>query len=104
MRAGGTTTGCANAGSNLLNPGIVYGSAELNNGNVTSETLVTNTPLNLTQNYGFDAVNRLLSASEVSGGTAPWMQNYLYDAARYRHSTFKAIAFATTKPNKCWEP
>ena len=34
--------------------------------------------VNLTQNYTYDAYDRILSATET-GGTSEWTQNYLYD-------------------------
>ena len=69
--------------------GFTYGSSGHNSGNLTQQTIQTiaapNPPpgvsvpaLNLTQNYGYDAYDRLLSAAE-SGGSSEWTQNYLYD-------------------------
>jgi RHS repeat-associated protein len=70
--------------------GFTYGAAGKNNGNLTQQTIVTtaapNPPpgvsipaVNLTQTYGYDAYDRLLTATET-GGTAPeWAQTYLYD-------------------------
>ena len=68
---GGTTTNCSSS-NDALNLAFSYGSAGYNNGSLTSETLL---PLNATQNFTYDAYNRLLQASE---GTA-WSQSYKYD-------------------------
>ncbi|HTQ55323.1 MAG TPA: hypothetical protein VMI94_12735, partial [Bryobacteraceae bacterium] len=70
---GGTTTGCANS-NDLLNLAYGYGAQGYNNGNVTSETIL---PLNVTQNFTYDAYNRLSSAAEGSA----WSQTYKYDIA-----------------------
>ena len=66
--------------------GFTYGASGKNNGNLTQQTIQTiaapNPPpgvsipaLSLTQTYGFDAYDRLLSAAET-GGTSEWTQNY----------------------------
>ena len=47
-----------------------------NNGNVLSQTITIGTTV-MTQSYGYDALNRLSSASET--GAASWSQNYGYD-------------------------
>lgn len=47
-----------------------------NNGNVLKQT-ITATGLSLTQNYCYESLNRLSSASENSGSN--WTQNYDYD-------------------------
>jgi len=75
---------------------FTYGATGQNNGNLTAQQIQTiaapNPPcvgappctvtpipaLNLTQTYGYDAYDRLLSAAET-GGTSEWTQNYLYD-------------------------
>ena len=84
--SGGVTTLCANSGSGSsgdpLNLGITYGTAGANNGNVSAETIQTSrgaSVLNLTQNFTYDAYNRLVSAGET-GGVSPWSQTYGHDA------------------------
>jgi RHS repeat-associated protein len=74
---GGMTTNppCGNS-NDALNLAFSYGSAGYNNGNLTSEKLVA--PLNVTQNFTYDAENRLSSAAET-GGSNEWSQNYKYD-------------------------
>jgi RHS repeat-associated protein len=68
---------------------FTYGAAGENNGNLTAQQIQTiaapNPPpgvtipsVNLTQNYTYDAYDRILSATET-GGTSEWTQNYLYD-------------------------
>jgi RHS repeat-associated protein len=60
---------------------LIYGyGTSNNNGNVLSQTINiapvgTEPALNVTQNYSYDALNRLESASEGSN----WSQNYSYD-------------------------
>ena len=80
---GGTTGACANSGTGSsgdpLNLATTYGVAGANNGNMTAETIQTassGTWLNVTQNFTYDAYDRLLTASEG----ANWSQNYGYDA------------------------
>jgi RHS repeat-associated protein len=51
------------------------------NGNLATETI--SNPLNpapLTQTFAYDAVNRLISASESNGASGTWNQKYGYDA------------------------
>jgi RHS repeat-associated protein len=61
------------AGSNLtLN--YTYSPTQ-NNGNLQAQQIQAGS-LNVTQNYGYDTVNRLLTASEGSN----WQQSYVYDA------------------------
>jgi RHS repeat-associated protein len=75
-------TGCAN-GNDSLNLSYLYGGTQ-NNGNVQSQTIVAGSMLNGTytinlnvaQNYGYDTVNRLVTATEGSY----WQQTYVYDA------------------------
>ena len=47
-----------------------------NNGNVSTQTITIGSTV-MTQSYGYDALNRLSSASET--GAASWLQNYGYD-------------------------
>jgi RHS repeat-associated protein len=75
----GTTSG----GINRLNLTYAYGTIT-NNGNVRSQTIAVPTVGNTagftaTQSYGYDALNRLLSAEETSGTTQLWKQSYQYD-------------------------
>ena len=62
--------------------GISYGAAGANNGNVSSEQIVASSGVNVTQSFGYDAYNRLLSAQEKNNNTGitGWSQPYLYDA------------------------
>src|ERR1035441_8563708 len=80
---GGTTGACANSGTGSsgdpLNLATTYGVAGAHNGNMTAETIQTASSgawLNVTQNFTYDAYDRLLTASEGSN----WSQNYGYDA------------------------
>ncbi len=65
----------------LLTLGFNYPSSPSNNGNMISESISTNggmgsSGINVTQSFGYDAFNRLLSMSETSGLS----QSYWYDA------------------------
>jgi RHS repeat-associated protein len=60
--------------------GITYGSTGANNGNVSSEQIVTSSSVNVTQNFSYDAYNRILTANEMNGSVQGWAQSYLYDA------------------------
>jgi RHS repeat-associated protein len=60
-----------------------YGTT-LNNGNVQSHTItvptIGSTPgFTVTQNYGYDPLNRLLTAQEMNGANQQWRQSYSYD-------------------------
>jgi RHS repeat-associated protein len=59
--------------------GMAFGSAGANNGNVSSEQIVTSSGVNATQSFTYDAYNRLQSATE-NGGAPTWTQGYGYDA------------------------
>jgi len=77
---------CANPGGDLLHLTFGYGTATANNGNPVSQTIVAS-GYTLTQNYGYDPVNRLKIAVEgaaVPGSmtcpvTTSWCQEYNYD-------------------------
>ncbi len=86
------TSGLA-TGPQLLQLGYTYcsTSCSTNNGNVQSATIVVPSPnaLNLTQSFGYDKVNRLTCADEISGASSAncgahpsplWTQAYSYDA------------------------
>ncbi len=79
-----STTSCAAPtppSGDTLFLGIAYGAAGSNNGNVSSEQIVTSSGLNVTQSFTYDAYNRLLTAKEKnSSGVQAWTQPYLYDA------------------------
>ena len=68
-----------------------------NNGNVLSQTITvptvgTNTGFTATQNYTYDSINRLKSATETIGSQT-WKQTFIYD--RYGNRTFD-VANTTT--------
>jgi RHS repeat-associated protein len=77
---------CTNPGSDLLHLSFGYGTAAANNGNPVSQTIVAS-GYTLTQNYGYDPVNRLKIAVEgaaVPGSmtcpvTTSWCQEYNFD-------------------------
>ena len=67
-----------------------YGTTN-NNGNVLQQTIsVPDTSgtyiAQMSQYYEYDALNRLKSATEISGGTESWKQTFVYD--RYGNRTF----------------
>jgi RHS repeat-associated protein len=55
--------------------GLTYGADSANNGNVMSQTITAN-GVSFPQSYGYDAFNRLTSASEGSN----WSRGFSYDA------------------------
>ena len=56
-----------------------YGaSASVNNGNITSQQ-ITAPGFSVTQNYSYDQVNRLASATETAASVQTWQQVYGYD-------------------------
>lgn len=77
--------GTAQAGADLLKLEYGYGSTD-NNGNVQNQTITIPGGPTLTQNYEYDALNRLKLAQENSG--ASWKQIYNYD--RFGNRTFGA--------------
>jgi hypothetical protein len=62
--------------SDILNLALTWGTPGSNNGNLSRQITVTSDPLNVTQNYTYDAYNRLLTSVEGSS----WKQSYDYDA------------------------
>jgi RHS repeat-associated protein len=76
VRMGTGTVNCqspATPSTDVLNLAYNYGTTN-NNGNLLSQT-ITRSGVGLSQSYGYDSINRLLSASEGSN----WTQTYLYD-------------------------
>jgi hypothetical protein len=60
----------------LLKLSYGYGAAGANNGNVLSQSMTAGA-LSLTQSYGYDGLNRLVSAQEA--GASPWTETSSYD-------------------------
>ncbi len=65
--------------------GLTYGycpsgNCAMNNGNVQTAGIVVSAPmsLNLSQSFGYDTLNRVMSAGET-GGSSEWSQGYSYD-------------------------
>lgn len=72
-----------------------YGSA--NNGNVQSQTItVPGLGQPFVQNYTYDALNRLASATETNNGSQTWKQTYTFD--RYGNRRFDFANNNTTVP------
>lgn len=88
QRTGGAAdcaTGANPDANDLLHLRYDYGSGS-NNGNVLAQTITAQTPQGtkvFQQNYGYDGVSRLQTASETGPGTA-WSQTYGYDAVGNR--------------------
>jgi hypothetical protein len=80
-----TSTACAvQTSTDLLHLGFGYGSASANNGNMLQQTIWapddgSGSPWTVTQDYTYDAVNRLDTAAEKLGGTTQWSRDYEYD-------------------------
>ena len=68
-----------------------------NNGNMLSQRIVISGSLDVTQSYGYDALNRLSSTSENTG--ANWLQNYGYD--RYGNRWVSQSTGYDEDPNLC---
>lgn len=92
--------------TSLLKLNYDYGNAD-NNGNVKSQTITvptvgTNAGFTAVQNYTYDSLNRLKSATEnIDGNQTPsWKQTFTFD--RYGNRRFD-VANTTTIPNGCAE-
>ena len=80
----GTTPG----GTDKLNLVFTYGGAT-NNGNVLSQTItVPGLSQPFIQNYTYDELNRLSSATETNNGSGTWSQIFGYDRYGNRNVTF----------------
>jgi RHS repeat-associated protein len=67
---------CTDSGSDPLRLTYTYGSPGADNGNVTAAGILARpSSVNVSQSFGYDACNRLKTATE---GTA-WQQTYVYD-------------------------
>jgi RHS repeat-associated protein len=66
-----------------------------NNGNVLKQVITRPSLTALTQSYGYDKVNRLISAAESGAGTA-WSRSYGYD--RYGNRAVTANSGLPTSP------
>jgi RHS repeat-associated protein len=66
--------GSAEGASALFDKKYIYGAATANNGNISTITNVLDSTR--TQSFGYDALNRLLSA----GDNGHWANTYVYDA------------------------
>jgi RHS repeat-associated protein len=69
--------GTAGNNSSVLQLDYSYGTSN-NNGNVQSQTISLPGGPTLTQTYGYDQLNRLLSAQEMNGGNQSWQQVFTY--------------------------
>lgn len=84
--------GLSSSNSGVLQLDYSYGTTG-NNGNVESQT-ITLPGLTLTQNYAYDALNRLATARETSGATQTWKQRFTSD--RFGNRNFHT---SETTPN-----
>jgi RHS repeat-associated protein len=96
--------GSALNGTDLLKLNFDYGSTT-NNGNVLSQTITVpsvggSAGFTAVQNYTYDSLNRLKSATETIGGAQSWKQTFLYD--RFGNRTFDLAN--TTIPNTALNP
>ena len=83
IRLGSSSTllaACQDSGADALNLTFGYGPAGANNGNIGTAGITARapnaTPVNASQAFAYDAVNRLSVASE----SGVWSRNYRYDA------------------------
>jgi|GEM_PF-3194698 len=92
--------GTSSTDSSLLELDYTYGTTT-NNGNVMSQTITapkTGTgTLILTQNYSYDALNRLSVAEELITPTSQWKQSYDYD--RYGNRAVRNILYPKGETN-----
>lgn len=69
--------GTSSTNSSVLQLDYNYGTST-NNGNLQSQTITLPGGVILSQNYGYDQLNRLQSAQETNGGTETWKQGFIY--------------------------
>jgi RHS repeat-associated protein len=62
-----------------------YGTTD-NNGNIKGQTITVPGQFTAVQNYTYDSLNRLKSATETIGGSQTWKQTFLFD--RYGNRNF----------------
>jgi RHS repeat-associated protein len=91
----GTTS--TNSGTMKLDYTYGTGAGSDNNGNVVTQTITVGASVML-QSYGYDRVNRLLTASESVGGVTKWTQTFGYDVYGNRTS------LVNTGPDSGWLP
>jgi RHS repeat-associated protein len=94
--------GTVQNGTDKLKLNFNYGTTA-NNGNVLSQTITVPTTgaangFNAAQNYSYDSLNRLKSATETIGVTQSWKQTFTFD--RYGNRNFDT-ANTTTIPTGC---
>jgi len=85
--------GTSSADSSMLELDYGFGTTS-NNGNVLSQRIIAGTGgMDVTQNYSYDALNRLGSATEVrtSDGSQQWQQTYDYD--RYGNRAIRNTSY-----------
>lgn len=69
-----------------------YGTTD-NNGNVKGQTITVPSQFTAVQNYTYDSLNRLKSATETIGGNQTWKQTFTFD--RYGNRKFDASQTTT---------
>ena len=87
--------GTFDGGSDKLKLEFKYGESSNNNGNVLKQIITRPSLTALTQTYGYDKVNRLISAAESGAGTA-WSRSYGYD--RFGNRAVTANSGLPTSP------
>jgi len=90
--------------SNLLKLDFGYGSSQ-NSGNLLSQTITvptvgTEQGFTAVQNYSYDSLNRLKSATETINSTESWKQTFVFD--RYGNRNFDEVE-TTTLPKSCMD-
>jgi hypothetical protein len=84
--------GTTNGNTSLFRLDYSYGAAASNNGNLLSQAITVGSATPMAQTYGYDNVNRLLTATEGSH----WSQSYEYD--RFGNRTI-LMGLGTTNGN-----
>ncbi|HEU4510625.1 MAG TPA: RHS repeat-associated core domain-containing protein, partial [Pyrinomonadaceae bacterium] len=91
--------GITAASSSVWRLDYSYGTTN-NNGNVQSQTITLPGGTTLTQNYGYDQLNRLTSAQEFNGGTLTWKQGFIYSDVNGQNQRYgnRRIDVSNTTP------
>jgi RHS repeat-associated protein len=102
--------GSGSTDKSLLKLTLDYGDNTLNNGAVRSQTIQVptagaNQGFTASQNYTYDNLNRLQSATETIGGNVSWKQTFTYD--RFGNRRFDSVNTTTlpqSVPSKVFNP
>lgn len=97
LQAERVSLGRKQGASDLLDIAMSYGAVG-NNGDIVGLTLRAVGSAVVSQNFGYDDINRLSSASETAGGVFQWRQGFVYD--RFGNRRFNEES-TSTLPRGC---